>query len=39
MELHKSNISLTKFNIILSNWKCDEDYFDMLCVKIEAMET
>ena len=39
MELYKSNISLTEFNIILSNWKCNEDYFDMLYVKIEAMGT
>ena len=39
MELYKSNISFTKFKIILLNWKCNEDYFDMLYVKIEAMGT
>ena len=40
MELYKSNISFTKFKLILSNWKCNEDYFDnMLYVKIEAMGT
>ena len=39
MELYKSNISFTKFKIILLNWKCNEDYFDMQYVKIEAMGT
>ena len=39
MELYKSNISFTKFKIVLSNWKCNEDYFDMLYVKIEAKGT
>ena len=34
-----SNISFTKLKFILSNWKCNKDYFDMLCVKIEAMGT
>ena len=39
MELYKSNISFTKFKITLSNWKYNEDYFDMLYVKIESMGT
>ena len=39
MELYMSNISFTKLKFILSNWKCNEDYFDMLYVKIEAMGT
>ena len=38
MELDKSNISFTKFKIILLHWKCNEDYFDKLYVKIEAMQ-
>ena len=37
MELYKSDI--TQFKIILLNWKYNEDYFDMLYVKIEAMGT
>ena len=39
MELYRSKISFTKFKIILLNRKCNEDYFDMLYVKIEAMGT
>ena len=39
MELYESNISFAKFKLILLNWKCNEDYFDMLYVKIEAMGT
>ena len=34
-----SNISFTKLEFTLSNWKCNEDYFDMLYVKIEAVGT
>ena len=39
MELYKSNISFTKLKIILSNWKLNEDYFDMLYANIESMGT
>ena len=39
IELYLSNISLTTFKIILLDWKCNEDYFDMLYVMIGAMGT
>ena len=39
MELYKSNISFPRFKLILLNQKCNEEYFDMLYVKIEAMGT
>ena len=39
MELYKSNSSFTKFKLILLNQKCNDDYFDMLYVKIEAIGT
>ena len=37
--MYKNNISFTILKIILSNWKYNEDYFDILYVKIEAMGT
>ena len=39
MELYKSNISFPRFKLILLNQKCNEEYFDMLNVNIEAMGT
>ena len=39
MELYNYNISFTKLKFVLSNWKCNEDYSDMLYVKIETMRT
>ena len=39
IEFEKSNINFIKFKTILLDWKCNDNYFHMLYVKIKAMRS